>query len=228
MRAARLAFILAATTLAGCAEGPFVEQSTVTSQVNKPESTIFISGMVSVCFNASNSWAQVEQTASDACSDYGYFARHAYTQYNQCRWTAPHKAVFNCYHPDMTDAAGKLINPSKTAIVEEWERRTGKIRPQRRVATPGGAKNPDYVPPIVLPLVPTAPQLNGPQNNSANTAAKAAASSDTPAAPAPTGTAPEMDTSTATAAPQTTPAAPPPSISDFVLPLDSWGQHFEQ
>lgn len=244
MRAAPLILIAATVLLAGCAEAPFVQRE-LTNTIDKPTNTITKSGEVGVCHGDATPWAEVEAEAADACGAYGYFARHAYTDRYQCRVSAPHLSMFTCYHPEMTDAAGVLINPSDEKAVAAWQKRTGKTKPKPRAALSADRQ---ATPPATLPALPQTPaaaaagaaappSAAAPNQPTAAIAAPPAALSPpapVPPAPALRPLGPADIAGKPAFVPAPLLAEPPPaqplypSGGGYTLPPGSWGQHFEE
>lgn len=70
-------------------------------------------GKVMVCFSDEDSWADVEQIAAEECARLGLRAQWRATNRWQCRWTVPHRAVFQCVH---VDKDGTVTVPTKFSI----------------------------------------------------------------------------------------------------------------
>lgn len=227
MRAARLALFAATTTmLAACAEAPFADQG-VESTIDKPVNTVTTHGYAIICHADSTPWAEVEAEAAYACGDYGYFSEFRYTKRYQCRVTAPHQSMFTCYHPEMTDAKGRLISPADEKAVAEWQKRTGKMKPKPRIALP---QSQQQAVPATLPAGPAARQAS-PGGQTTDTTAPTMVTQPPapyrPLTPADIAGKPDM-------APAPLLTAPPsqvplyPSGGSYTLPPGSWGQHFEE
>lgn len=226
MRAAPLALLVAVAALAGCAEDPFVFRE-INSTVDKPVNTVTRDGLVSVCHGDTAQWATVEEQAAEACGEFGYFAKYSYSLRYQCRVSAPHKATFACYHPDMTSAQGTFINPSNHAAIAEWQKRTGKMAPKRRIALPGN----DPVIPTTLPLAPQMPGTAKASENAEKTQATAPAATRTappPLTPADIAGKPAFDPSPVQVEKPPLPMPSAPPSAGYALPMDSWGKHFEE
>ncbi|MBR9972012.1 hypothetical protein [Magnetospirillum sulfuroxidans] len=219
--------LIAATALAGCAEAPFVERE-INSNVDKPINNVTTNGTAIVCHADSAPWAAVEAEAADACGQYGYFSRFVQTRRYQCRITAPHQSTFACYHPDMTDAKGVLINPSDEKAVLAWQKRTGKLKPKPRIALPEDQQI--APPPATLPNGPLAPQAAPPLaagSTGGQPAFAAPPPSYRPLTPADIAGKPDMEAAPILAEPP--PVVPLyPAGGGYSLPPGSWGQHFEQ
>ena len=234
MRVAPLFLIAATVAVAGCAEPPFVQRE-LTNTIDKPTDTVTRLGMVSVCHGDGADWSEVEAEAAYACGAQGYFAKYDYTNRYQCRVTAPHLSAFSCYHPEMTDAAGNLINPSDEKAVAAWQKRTGKMKPKPRVALPVEQQT---APPATLPSQPMAAQPVA-ASPGASTGAAAPVAPVAPVAPAPV-TAPYRPLSPADIAgkpglaPALILAEPPPQVplypsgGSYTLQPESWGQQFDK
>lgn len=231
MRAAPFALFAIAAMLAACAEAPFADRE-IDSLIDKRVNTITTNGTVTICHAGSAPWTEVEAEAAYACGEFGYFSKFRNTLRYQCRITAPHQSTFTCYHPEMTDAKGLLINPSDEKAVAEWQKRTGKMKPKPRIALP---QSQQQAVPATLPAGPMAPAANPIDGTATGTAA--------PTMAAPTATAPVAPYRPLTPAdiagkPDMAPApiltAPPsqaplyPSGGSYTLPPGSWGQHFEE
>lgn len=227
MRASPTFLLLATLAVAGCAEEPFAQRE-ISIYPDKPINTVTTNGQVTVCHADSAPWAEVEAVAADACGAYGYLASHRYTQRYQCRITAPHQALFTCYHPEMTDAKGKLINPSDEKAVAEWQKRTGKLKPKPRIALP---ETQQQAVPLTLPSAPSAKPPSPAVPGQADGPTIATPSPNVPAyrplSPADIAGKPEM-------APAPILAEPPrqvplyPSASGYTLQPESWGQQFDK
>lgn len=228
MRVAYFALIVTASTvLAGCTEAPFVERE-INSNIEKPINNVTRTGTAIVCHADSAPWTAVEAEAADACGQYGYFSRFVQTQRYQCRITAPHQSTFACYHPDMTDTQGVLINPSDEKAVLAWQKRTGKMKPRPRIALPqdqqavsatlpSGPQTPHSSMPVAQPENATMPQAPS----------AAAAPAYRPLTPADIAGKPGLEPAPILAEPP--PVVPLyPSGGGYTLPPGSWGQHFEE
>lgn len=228
MRASPIFLLLATLAVTGCAEEPFANRQ-IDTYLDKPLNTVTTDGEVTVCHADSAPWAQVEAVAADACGAYGYLASHAYTRRYQCRLTAPHESLFACYHPEMTDANGKLINPSDEQAVAAWQKRTGKLKPKPRVALPEAQQQ---AVPLTLPSGPSAktpsPAVSG---GEAGGPATPTPPSNVPAyrplSPADIAGKPALDAAPILAEP---PRQMPlyPSGSGYTLQPESWGQQFDK
>lgn len=233
MRAAPFAPFVLAAMLAACAEAPFADHG-LDNLIDKTVNTITSQGTVTICHAGSAPWAEVEAEAAYACGEFGYFSRHQKTLRYQCRITAPHQSTFACYHPEMTDAKGVLINPSDKKAVAEWQKRTGKMKPKPRIALPDGQQQ---AVPATLPAGPQAP-IQSPAASQAGTDPQAAGTTAPamaapaavpyrPLTPADIAGKPHMaPTPILTVPPSQAPLYP--SGSSYTLPPGSWGQHFEE
>lgn len=215
--------VVAATVLGGCAEAPFAYRE-IENTLDKPPNTVLTEGRVTVCHADGTPWAQIEAVAADACGEYGYFPRYQYSDRYQCRISAPHRARFQCYHPEMTDTKGQFISPANTAAIDAWEKRTGKIRPKPRVALPEAQQQ---AVPATLPeapkTTPTAPESAGTGSGAPTSAAPAYR----PLSPADIAGKPAIDPAPIVTSP-TQPAPAYPANGGYSLPPGSWGQHFEE
>ncbi|MGE4278563.1 MAG: hypothetical protein AB7G62_03185 [Magnetospirillum sp.] len=229
MRASPTLLLLATLVVTGCAEEPFAQRE-ISTALDKPINSVTKSGQVTVCYSDSSPWTEVEAIAADACGEYGYLASFTYSRRYQCRVTAPHEALFNCYHPEMTNAQGQLINPSDEKTVAEWQKRTGKMKPKPRAAL---SAEQQQTLPAILPAGPTA-QTSG--TSPANPASPDLGAPTPPGAqpapyrplnPADIAGKPEM-------APAPLLAEPPPQVplypsgSSYTLQPESWGQQFDK
>lgn len=227
MRASPTFLLLATLAVTGCAEQPFVERE-ISTALDKPVNTVTQNGQVRVCYADTAPWAEVEAAAAEACADYGYLATFNYTQRYQCRITAPHQALFTCYHPEMTDAKGKLINPSDEKAVAEWQKRTGKLKPKPRIALPEAQQQ---AVPLTLPSAPSAKAPSPAVSNQAGGPAIATPSPGVPAyrplSPADIAGKPALDAAPIVAEP---PRQVPlyPSGNGYTLQPESWGQQFDK
>lgn len=227
MRAAPFALFAITAMLAACAEAPFADHG-FNSLIDKPVNSVLRNGMVTICHAGSAPWTEVEAEAAYACGEYGYFSKFQETLRYQCRITAPHLSTFACYHPEMTDAKGGLINPANEKAVAEWQKRTGKQKPKPRIALPDTQQQ---AVPATLPTINPPPQT--PPASQTGGAAPTMAAPVAPSAPyrplTPADIAGKPDMAPA---PQLT--APPsqvplyPSGGSYTLPPGSWGQHFEE
>ena len=228
MRAAPFALFSIAAMLAACAEAPFADHG-LDSLIDKPVNTVTSQGSVAVCHSDSAPWTEVEAEAAYACGEYGYFSQFQKTLRYQCRITAPHQSTFTCYHPEMTDAKGRLINPSDQNAIAEWQKRTGKMKPKPRIALP---QSQQQAVPATLPSGPMAPAAKpvdstGGQTTGTAVPTMAAPAPYRPLTPADIAGKPDM-------APAPLLTAPPsqvplyPSGSSYTLPPGTWGQHFEE
>lgn len=229
MRASPTLMLLATLVVTGCAEDPFV-QRTISTSLDKPMDTVITNGQVMVCYSDSSPWSEVEAVAADACAEFGYLASFKYKLHNQCRITAPHQAQFICYHPEMTDAKGRLISPSDEKAIAEWQKRTGKLKPKRRVALPADQQQ-------TVPLtLPSGPMAQSPGTDAVNPVNSGQATPMTaPQQPAPLRPLSPADIAGKPAmAPAPILAEPPrqvplyPSGSGYTLQPESWGQQFDK
>ncbi|AVM74695.1 hypothetical protein [Magnetospirillum gryphiswaldense] len=231
MRAAPFALFAIAAMLASCAEAPFVDHE-IESLIDKRANTITTNGTATICHADSAPWAEVEAEAAYACGEYGYFSQFQKTLRYQCRITAPHQSTFTCYHPEMTDAKGRLINPADEKAIAEWQKRTGKMKPKPRIALP---QSQQQAVPATLPSGPMAPAANPVDGTPTGTAAPIMAA---PAATPPVAPYRPLTPADIAGKPDMAPApiltAPPsqaplyPSGGSYTLPPGSWGQHFEE
>lgn len=236
MRAAPLAlFAATAAMLAACAEAPFADQG-IEILIDKRANSITTNGILTICHADSAPWSEVEAEAAYACGEYGYFSQFQKTLRYQCRITAPHESTFTCYHPEMTDAKGRLISPADEKAIAEWQKRTGKMKPKPRIALPDAQQQ---AVPATLPAGPQAPAARqaGPgEGQTSGTAAPTLAPSPLatptqapyrPLTPADIAGKPGM-------APAPILAEPPPQVplypsgGSYSLPPGTWGQHFEE
>jgi len=228
MRASPILLLLATLAVTGCAEAPFAERE-ISTTLDKPSTQVLTSGSVKVCYSDTAPWTEIEAAAADACGDYGYLASFSYTQRYQCRMTAPHQALFSCYHPEMTDAQGKLINPSDEKAVAEWQKRTGKMKPKPRVALPEAQQQ-------AVPLsLPSAPGLSAaPAVSGTNAGAPQAPAVIPNSPPAYRPLNPADIAGKPAVAPAPILAEPPPQVplypsgSGYTLQPESWGQQFDK
>lgn len=216
MRAAPFALFAIAAMLASCAEAPFVDHE-IDSLIDKRANTITTNGTVTICHADSAPWTEVEAEAAYACGEYGYFSTFKKTLRYQCGITAPHQSTFTCYHPEMTDAKGLLINPSDQKAVAEWQKRTGKMKPKPRIALPQSQQQV----PATLPSGPMAPAANPVDGTGGQTTGTAVPTMAAPAPYRPLAPAPIL-----TAPPSQVPLYP--SGGSYTLPPGTWGQHFEE
>lgn len=196
--------------LAGCAEGPFVDLP-VAQSVEKPEDPVKKSGQIGICYNASTPWGEIEVLAAETCGKHGYQAKLLRSERWQCRATAPHRAVFNCFLPTMTDERGRLISPSDTNAIEAWRKRTGNPLPRPGVVQPGttppASAAAPYSAPPPAPVTAPAPAILTP----ADIAGKPAFPSAPPPAAGPVAPVPAVQ-----------------AVPGFTLEPGSWGQYFEE
>lgn len=214
MQPHRLAIlVIVATMLAACAEAPFVDTREF-DLVAKPDDNMRRTGQFFVCF-AGDDQAEAERVASQRCASYGFQTTLVTTTRYQCRVTAPHRASFRCYHPDLVDAQGNHLNPFDAEAVEKWRKRTGKVPPAPPIP---GWSVPEPAPLAAEPMPPGAP------------------------APATLGPAQPGPVPPSAASPGATPMWPVPEVSPppqplppdlsggagFSLPMGSWGDAFDR
>jgi hypothetical protein len=229
MRAAPFALFAITAMLTACAEAPFADHG-LNSLIDKPVNSVLRDGMVTICHAGSAPWTEVEAEAVYACGEYGYFSKFQDTLRYQCRITAPHQSTFICYHPEMTDAKGRLINPANEKAVAEWQKRTGKMKPKPRIALPNAQQQ---AVPATLPAGPGTAPAQTPAASQAGIPAPAMAAPVAPSAPyrplTPADIAGKPDMAPApilTVPPSQAPLYP--SGGSYTLPPGSWGQHFEE
>lgn len=231
MRTSPIFLLLATLAVTGCAEEPFAKRD-IDTNLDKPVNEVLTEGWVQVCYGDTAPWSEVEAVAAEACGDYGYLASFKHSQRYQCRMTAPHLAVFTCYHPEMTDERGKLINPSDTSAIRDWQKRTGKMKPKPRIALPE-AQQPAV--PLTLPTAPAAPAAAStpgvtsatPTGQPPEAVQAAPVPAYRPLSPADIAGKPALDAAPIMAEP---PSQVPlyPSGSGYTLQPESWGQQFDK
>lgn len=216
MQPHRLAILVIAATVAACAEPPFIEAKG-SNLVDKPDDRMRTTGQFTVC-HGDGDFGVAEQIARQRCASYGFQSQLVWEGRYQCRASAPHQAMFRCYHPDLTAENGDFINPFDPAAIEEWRKRTGKVPPASPV--PGwetgetvivpGLPSPTAEAPGAPPPAALGPAVVGPIPSTPGPA-------DIPGWPVP----------------EIKPPPPlPPSLEapggGFSLPMGSWGQAFEE
>lgn len=229
MRAVAQSLFLCALVSA-CAGEPFVEhQSRVEgeaalSYVQKEKPAIGRTGRGQVCFAASTPQAEIEQTANDACAEYGLRAVMDGVKRYQCRMTNPHEAYFHCVDPNMKTESGQYVDVFDPKAVAAWESRTGKKAPLRQTAGAymewpergGAAVFSDR--PVSQPLLNAAPIPS---------AAPTLPATPAVAPPPAIIQAPSPAIQPAPPVPMMSPQQPSsPQINSFSLPVGSWGDHF--
>lgn len=228
MRADRPLLLLLVGLTAGCADPePFVDPGppSFSAHVNKPRDTVVQDGHVKLCYSSATPWSEVETLARERCAAHGLQSALTQIERQQCRATAPHRATFLCYDPEMRHEDGSPVNPFSPAAVAAWEKRTGKTaKPHNFMTVPGGpAPNPAAPPPPV------------PGTTAAETAPTAPAPIAAPVQPAVTPLTPDaiadrpahQPDAPRPAAPATAPAQAYP-VDNFSLPQGSWGDAFQE
>lgn len=232
MRADRSLLLLLAALTAGCADPePFVDQGnpTFSIKLDKPRDSVLETGTLNICYSAATPWSDVEALAQERCGAHGLQATFSQTTRNQCRATAPHRARFTCYDPEMKTAQGTPVNPFDPNAVAAWEKRTGKTaKPHNFLTAPGGpAANPTAAPPPAVapssdaatPAVPATPAVAGPAPTALPPLTPEAVADRPAFQPYPPRSAP----------PATTPApAEAYPVDNFTLPQGSWGDAFQE
>ncbi|MGE5546943.1 MAG: hypothetical protein ACM33T_08600 [Solirubrobacterales bacterium] len=208
MRPNRLILLAVLAALPACSDGPFYDtRKQTTSLVAKPKDTVLEIGQVWVCYDNDEQWAEVEKMAAESCAAHGLQSTLLANMRWQCRMFTPHKAVFQCFDPRMTDAQGRYINPLDPKAVAAWRRRTG----QTETTAPAVAPTPAPVPTQTLTPPPPAPVP--------------------PVVPAPSASdvnPPKPQPSAPTLPPPPAPVPVEPQGSGFQLQPGSWGQAFDR
>jgi len=124
------AFIVLLALLGGCASGEaFVDRREMDKSVKKQKLPGY-DGQVTVCYDGETPKAERDRLAAEACEVYGLKAMLNSETRWQCRLTAPHRANYSCYDPDMRMADGALVNPFSASQVNAWQReRQGQGKP---------------------------------------------------------------------------------------------------
>lgn len=227
MRLPRLAVLACTALLGACNEGPFVE-APIESTVSKPVDTILKTGTLAVCYADDAQFTEAEQLARDTCAAYGLQATLVNNTRYQCRLTTPHRATFRCTHPDLTDAAGRPLNPFDDNQLTAWQQRTGKPLP------PGLRRNPE-APRTTSESQTPSPQALGAPPPAAIPAPPPVPDDSPPAAKVPSGKTPGPADVPVWPQPPAPPLPPPAPISapgttapeNFTLPVGSWGDSFD-
>ena len=223
MRAPAFALFATLAALAACAEAPFADFDPEPA-ISKPVNSVQKNGTVGICYGDGALFSEVEAAAAEACGDYGYYARLLYIQRHQCRVSAPHRADFACYHPEMTDKAGRLINPSDSRAVAEWQGRTGKLKPTPQAARP------------TAPAVPASLSAGAPAGNK-TASGPAAAATAVPSASPPSARPlrpddlagkPAFDAAPLPVDVQSSAQPQATTGGGFSLPMEGWDKFFEK
>ena len=69
-------------------------------------------GYMRICY-ADNELVKARALAEETCKQYGLEPLESHTERYQCKFTAPHRAVFRCYDPKMRYADGRIVNVFK-------------------------------------------------------------------------------------------------------------------
>lgn len=209
------------------------------SLVSKPRDSVLQDGFLLVCYSKESQWDDVTALATESCAARGLKVHPTYTVTpNSCRLTSSYQAKFYCYDPEMVYPNGKVVNPFNHTAVTAWEKATGKTaKPHNFLTTPGDGV-PTVLPPVTpQPASPTA-AVNGdlipappPPPVTQSPLPDQAPQQDQPATlpplqPTDIAGKPALAAPSIPASPVAVPAAPAP-VSDFTLPVDSWGDHFQ-
>ncbi|KIL99743.1 hypothetical protein CCC_03915 [Paramagnetospirillum magnetotacticum MS-1] len=120
LRSAALIIVLA--VLGGCSSGDaFVDRAEMAKSIKKQKLPGY-NGQVTVCYDSETPKAERDRLAAEACEVYGLKAQLTSETPWQCRMTAPHRAQYYCYDPDMRMADGSLVNPFSNSQVKAWNR----------------------------------------------------------------------------------------------------------
>ncbi|MCR6629098.1 MAG: hypothetical protein NVV74_03060 [Magnetospirillum sp.] len=223
MRASRPLLLMLAALTAGCADPePFVDtgQNLYQAVIAKPKDPVLVNGSLPICYSDETPWDEVVALVTERCAAHGLQVwPQSSVQRWQCRATSPHRAVFQCYDPEMLTAKGQYVNPFNRGAVEAWERETGKTaKPHNFMTGP-------------VPVAPADEPL--PQRPSAR---DVPATTPAPQAPPPAQLTPEGMASRPAMpsppyrieGPPPPPPVPVPENGGFTLPQGSWGDHFQE
>ena len=91
----------------------------------KPVDNLVKTGQMSICYGSKDRFTEAQALAERTCAAYGLLARMRFNDLYQCRMNTPHRAIFQCYDPEMTNKLGEYINPFSETEVRAWQERTG-------------------------------------------------------------------------------------------------------